>query len=277
MVMSAKTASLGGSISYAAYKYETRAKKRSIFIDENLLICVLQGYKRMHFTHTIVTVEPGSLLLVKRGLYVMSELVPEGLEYRALVIKCNNAFLKEYYLHNKPQTTNPAKSPGYLCIPSSYLLDSFTQQFLTYFRVPDLPGLDKILDLKLQELFLLLTVGSHRTQVMSWIGSIAQEGPIDIGYAVQTHLFQPFTISQLARLCGKSLASFKREFQLRYHTSPKKWITAQRLAHAQLLLNSTTHSITQVAVECGFENVPYFIRLFKQEIGQTPQAWRKVQ
>jgi len=34
-------------------------------------------------------------------------------------------------------------------------------------------------------------------------------------------------------------------------------------------------SITAVAFDCGFNDPAYFGRVFKQEFGLTPQAWRE--
>lgn len=266
-----------GGILVAAYKQEARPVKRSVFIDDNLLLFVLQGYKRLHYHQQVITVEPGSLLLIKRGLYMMAELVDEGLDYRALVINCNRYFLQDWSLKHQPPSKLPIQAVDYVSITSSSLLDSYVQHFLAYFDKPNLAGLDQILHLKLQELFLLLTAGSHRAQVMNWIQYVVSQESFGIEQVVNTYLFQPFSIDELAKLCEKSIASFKREFHAQYGTSPRKWINAQRVTHAQSLLSVTTQSVNEIALACGFENVPYFIRLFKQTIGQPPQQWRKEQ
>lgn len=268
---------MAGGLSVAAYKREAETAQRTVFIDDNLLVFVLQGFKRLHYNQQIITVEPGALLLVKRGLYMMSEWVEEGLDYKALIIHCNKAFLQKWYLNHQPPTKSPVQATDYVSIPSSALLDSYVQHFLAYFDRPDLPGLEQILDLKLQELFYLLTAGSHRAPVMNWVQHVVSQDAVGVEEAVRTYLFQPFSIAELAKLCGKSLAGFKRDFQSQYQTSPRKWINARRIAHARSLLTGTSLSVNEIALACGFENVPYFVRLFKQAMGQPPQQWRKGQ
>jgi AraC-like DNA-binding protein len=267
-----------GEVSFARYKQETVAHKRTMFLKENMLLFVLQGHKNLHFNNFSITAKPGDLLFLKRGLYVMSEFIPEGLSYGALIIFCSNTFLKEFSLKHISVPPEIPVDTGiasyYLTIPSNRLLDSFSDQFLSYFDDPSFPYLEEIFKLKLQELFLLLISGSNRDHVIRWMRGVAHDTPLDIDYVVKTYLFQPFTLSELAKFAGRSLASFKRDFQHKYHTSPKKWINGQRLAHAKMLLNNTSQNISEVAAECGFENVPYFIRSFKQEFGDTPQAWR---
>lgn len=46
------------------------------------------------------------------------------------------------------------------------------------------------------------------------------------------------------------------------------------LGEAKNLLLSTDQTIAQTAYQLGFENPPYFTRLFKKEVGLTPQAYR---
>jgi transcriptional regulator GlxA family with amidase domain len=135
-------------------------------------------------------------------------------------------------------------------------------------------GLENILQLKLQELLLLLLAGSHKKQVLNFLQNIAFGQPLDIDYIVRKHLFQPLTLEELAKLSGRSLASFKRDFQQQYQSSPKKWINDQRLEHARMMLHHSNKQVSEVAMECGFDNVPHFIRIFKQKYGTTPNSAR---
>ena len=44
---------------------------------------------------------------------------------------------------------------------------------------------------------------------------------------------------------------------------------------AKNLLRSTNHTIAETAYDLGFENPPYFSRLFKKETGMTPKEFRE--
>jgi len=131
-----------------------------------------------------------------------------------------------------------------------------------------------LLQLKLEELFLLLISGSHGNEVRAWIQNAVHNQPLDIEYVMRQYLFQPLTLNELAELSGRSLASFKRDFQDRFAGSPRKWILQQRLQHAQMLLSNTDQNIVEVALASGFESAPYFSRAFRQAFGETPHVWR---
>lgn len=58
--------------------------------------------------------------------------------------------------------------------------------------------------------------------------------------------------------------------------SPIQYLINLRLNRACYLLEHTTKSILEVALDCGFENVSYFIRKFKEIRGCTPKEYRKL-
>ncbi len=53
------------------------------------------------------------------------------------------------------------------------------------------------------------------------------------------------------------------------------WITRERLDLARDLLSEPRHSIAEIGWMCGFSSPSYFIRVFRQQTGFTPRAWRE--
>ncbi len=84
------------------------------------------------------------------------------------------------------------------------------------------------------------------------------------------------TLEEYAKLCGRSLASFKRDFEKIYQTTPGKWLKEKRLAHAKFLLETTDLNISEIVMEAGFENTSHFARIFKNQYGHPPLKFRKL-
>lgn len=59
--------------------------------------------------------------------------------------------------------------------------------------------------------------------------------------------------------------------------SPNKFIRIVRLNKAKELLLNPSLSIAAIALDCGYNDPGYFARVFKQEVGTTPQEWRSAQ
>jgi AraC-like DNA-binding protein len=258
---------------FARYKTAVTTDKRTNFITEHTLLFVLGGHKILHIGEHTHIAEAGHIMMMKRGIYTLSEFIPEGLNYEALLLFFTDEFLKKFLHSYQLSTAAAPEMASYMVIPTNELLDNFKNQFMGYFG-KSLDGIENILQLKLQELLLLLLAGPQKQQVLTFLQGIAFGRPLDIDYIVRTHLFQPLSVEELAKLSGRSLASFKRDFQHKFQCPPKKWINEQRLAHARMLLQHTDKQVSEIAMECGFENIPHFIRIFKQEYGITPSADR---
>ncbi|MEM1400490.1 MAG: helix-turn-helix transcriptional regulator, partial [Pseudomonadota bacterium] len=56
--------------------------------------------------------------------------------------------------------------------------------------------------------------------------------------------------------------------------TPSEYVNRIRIEHAAQLLRSTEVSVEDIIDGCGFENVSYFYRLFRRQIGVTPRAYR---
>ena len=86
----------------------------------------------------------------------------------------------------------------------------------------------------------------------------------------KTNYTSPISLEELAYLSGRSLSSFKRDFQSIYNTTPAKWIREKRLSKAHQMLQSSQMSVAEVAYSLGFENPTHFSRIFKQQYGISP-------
>ena len=94
-------------------------------------------------------------------------------------------------------------------------------------------------------------------------------------HTIYQNLFSNISIERLAELTNRSLTSFKKEFRRIFHAPPHRWIIAQRLARAKIMLISTSKTVSEVGVECGFTNISHFIKLFKQHFKITPAVLRQ--
>jgi transcriptional regulator GlxA family with amidase domain len=88
---------------------------------------------------------------------------------------------------------------------------------------------------------------------------------------IDSNLGGKLTLENLARQFGTSPAFFVKVFKKIMGITPFEYIIEGRLTKARMLLTTTTSlSINEVASSCGFENISYFYRLFKQRFEITP-------
>jgi len=78
---------------------------------------------------------------------------------------------------------------------------------------------------------------------------------------------------RLAQIAGMSMATFFRHFRARFGTTPSRFANQARIQRARELLGARQSTVTEVAFEVGFQSVSHFIRLYKQETGETPGSY----
>jgi AraC-like DNA-binding protein len=71
-------------------------------------------------------------------------------------------------------------------------------------------------------------------------------------------------------LTGRSVASFKRDFEKLFQQSPSRWLVKRRLQEAFFLLKERGLLPSDVYLEVGFEDLSLCSFAFKKTYGQAP-------
>ncbi|MDD6380689.1 MAG: AraC family transcriptional regulator [Lachnospiraceae bacterium] len=82
------------------------------------------------------------------------------------------------------------------------------------------------------------------------------------------------TLSSLAQMVGLTPSYFSRKFTQVTGTGMKEYLSYMRLDAAANQLRSTTHNITEIAMDCGFSDSNYFKDAFKKMYGVSPRTYR---
>ena len=90
---------------------------------------------------------------------------------------------------------------------------------------------------------------------------------------VESRLSDDLSLIELARLAGVSAAHFAREFRRHTGHTPHTFVLHRRVERARQLLASG-REIVDVAVACGFADQSHLTRIFKQQLGVTPGAFK---
>ena len=81
-------------------------------------------------------------------------------------------------------------------------------------------------------------------------------------------------VTELATLAGESREAFSRKFRKRTGLTPKQLIDRFLIRKSFELLNSGC-SVKETAFRLEFSNEFVFSRFFKQQMGQSPNQWRR--
>lgn len=77
-------------------------------------------------------------------------------------------------------------------------------------------------------------------------------------------------IERFAYLTGRSLSSFKRDFEKVFNETPHKWLIKKRLDEAYFLIEKKKLKPSDIYLELGFEDLSHFSFAFKKQFGYSP-------
>lgn len=242
-----------------------------------------------------------------RGKKVMHLFDKDGFDYlpgESVIVPANTTMridFPEADMHNPTQCTALAIEGEHIKKTILYLNENFPKQFdegswkldynqYHFYNNEDIallinklistcmsssPGKDVLADLAVKELlFRIMQVQNLNYTNGHYIdGQNSNPLAFIIGY-IKENISVSLSIEELSNKAYMSKSTFYRAFKRELGISPIEFIIQERMALAKKLLLSHHVKIGAISAEIGFQDVNYFIRLFKKTEGITPNQYR---
>ena len=161
-------------------------------------------------------------------------------------------------------------------INNDFLIQKYIEGLLFYFENPSLINED-ILILKVREIILLLSQTQNAESIQVILSQLFSPTTYTFKQIIEANLFSQLTIEELAQQNNLSVSSFKREFAKLYHDTPANYIKARKLEKAAELLQVSDQRITEIAFDCGFNDLANFTKSFTSKYSVSPTNYRQKQ
>lgn len=89
------------------------------------------------------------------------------------------------------------------------------------------------------------------------------------------HYTEPVSLERLACMCAMSRSHFSRMFTLGAGVPLRDYIRNLRLERARELLRDSSLSLTEIAVEVGFYDLPHLDKAFRRRFGISPTEFQR--
>jgi AraC family transcriptional regulator, exoenzyme S synthesis regulatory protein ExsA len=246
-----------------------------MLVGQHLLLFVIEGRYIARFGKGVFTIEKGEGLLVKRAHSVKYEklgFIDQDKPYESLLFFLTDDLVRDFLAFQKGRVGVRANADPLTRISYNEPIQIFLRSILACFN----NGLsDNPLFLQNKLFELLFNLSEINPKLIGAFTGFTTYEPVDLPKVMEANFKENLTLEEYAYRAGRSLSSFKRDFQKVYNISPHQWLLSRRLDFARGLIENSGMKITDVCYESGFESIAHFSRVFKQKFGVVPSVLRE--
>lgn len=279
MITERKQYQLFGKIIFEKVAIEAPFKIPNPMPNEACFLYMIEGQIDYKTQTQSVSIPVNDAVLLKCGNY-FSQMKSSSLSKnnQIVIVHFHPEILKRVYeadlpkIFQKPLKT-PSLQPDLTQINNDFLIQKYIESLLFYFDNPTLINED-LLAIKLKEIILLLCQTKNAPVIQQILSQLFSPTSYTFKQVIENYFYQNIAIEELAQITNLSLSSFKREFKKNYNDSPANYIRNKKLEKAAELLLISNERITDIAFDCGFNDLSNFSTLFHEKYHQTPSNFR---
>lgn len=251
------------------------------FHDLYELILIVNSYGKLYAGNKVMNFKKNDIFMFGPGLahcfYNEKSFVSKGEAAHAIVIFFKEDFLGEdFFFHNDLIRTKLLLQDSAFGIK---VKESNEVMETLFMEINKSKGIDSLIIL-LQLLNILSSQNINKILINTELSKkfITDNDSARLEPLLK-YIFENFkndlNIQEAASLACMNEAAFCRYFKSRTEQTFSQFVNRVRITHATRLLAVEERSISDICYECGYENISYFNRQFKDITGLTPVAYRK--
>ena len=242
---------------------------KDVYFAANSLYYVESGSAILHTQNEKITVRKGEIVLIKQHskLNIQKFKDKAGNDFKSIIFYLFPDFVIEFLKQTKQSKTKSN-------ILSTHIIHLGKHAPLTLFCESLLPLFDKkqlnnsIIKQKTFEV--LQYISKHNKNFLAFLTGNSKHMKIDL-YEFMIHIaVNNYSVNELARLTGRSLSAFKRDFTSVFETTPHQWLLDKKIDYAEELLKEQKMKASDIYFMLGFNELSHFSSAFKKKKGVSP-------
>ena len=249
-------------------RFEEKYFSSEIFLDHHVLVWFLSGEAKIVLADSSHIFVSGDIILFPRNqLATFINYPKDGWAFKSVVLNLTVNRLKDFYVKHDTKPLTKKYRSQIITFKKHPLLKSFQVSLMPYFEMQDvLP--ENIASIKVEEAINIIR--TVEPGIDNLLANFEEPGKINLTDFMEKNYMFNMTLDKFARLTGRSLSTFKRDFNKAFKTTPQKWLTQKRLELAHYQLSEKKRKTVDVYFEAGFENLSHFSYAFKKHFGYSP-------
>lgn len=237
------------------------------FIPEHFIGFQMAGETHASRAQGNTVITESNVLLVRKNQLIRTVKYPskEG-KYQFLSIILDQASLQQYALENKIVVDTRYEGDQKLFFEPDDFLKNYFISLIPYIDKTK-EATPRLADLKIREAIELLL--QWNPDFKNLLFDFNAPYKIDLEEFMRQNYMFNVPITSFAKLTGRSLSAFKRDFIKIFNATPKQWLRDKRLEEAYYLIKYKKEKPAEIYLDLGFENLSHFYYSFKQKFGVT--------
>ncbi|MBB5621885.1 AraC-like DNA-binding protein [Pedobacter cryoconitis] len=264
-------------VSFVYYSELTPVGRNLITFNKCAISFILSGQKELYRGAECTFVGEQEAVVIPNGNAIIAERKLNTEKYSSLVVffpaQLVHAFI-EKYLINKPvpqHLNEAAEQDSFFKFQQTPYIAAYINGLIQLIK-KEVSVPSALLIHKLEELFLLL-MESFPAQLYQIFMPVISDNANRLREIVEANILKNLSLTELAFLANRSLATFKRDFEKEYQVSPGKYIRERKLDAAQHQLKGGA-SVHEIYLQLGYDNVSNFAAAFKKRFGLSPAIYQ---
>jgi len=248
-----------------------RGRESEQFTHEHVFSYQIAGTLTVNDGHKTYTCNEGNFrLLRKKRLAKFKKTPPENGQFQIISIYLDDETLQKFSNEFNLKAEKTTEIPDTLITFKPHpLYISFMDSLWVYLQLPENEQ-RIVMDIKIKEAVqIMLKVNPELKDILF---DFSTPGKIDIEEFMLKNFHFNVQLNRFAYLTGRSLSTFKRDFEKIFHTTPSRWLTQRRLQEAYYLIKEKGRKPSDVYMDVGFEDLSHFSYAFKKQYGVAPSA-----
>lgn len=237
------------------------------FIPEYFLGFQLSGETHAFHANGNTVVTENNIVLVRKNQLIRTIKYPskDG-KYQFLSITLDKDTLQQYALENKIVVEKRYDGKQKLFFEPDDFLKNYFISLVPYINKKK-EATPKLADLKIREAIELLLQSNPDFKYLLF--DFSEPYKIDLEEFMNQNYMFNVSVEAFAKLTGRSLSGFKRDFAKIFDATPKQWLREKRLNEAFYRIKQKKQKPADIYLDLGFENLSHFYFSFKQKFGLT--------
>lgn len=253
-------------IVYSCYYNVSREGEQ--FIPEHVFSYQLSGTLTINLNNKVYTFNEGDFRFSKRNeLAKFVKHPPAHGEFKSVSIRLDQETLRSISREMDYAPAKKYEGESIIQLHPDPLYKTYIDSLIPYLTMSQGDN-EALFTLKVREAVLILLRANP--ELKDILFDFAEPGKIDLEeFMIHNYHFN-VSLERFAYLSGRSLATFKRDFQKIFHTSPSRWLLQKRLEEAYYQIKEKGKKPSAVYLEVGFEDLSHFSYAFKNAFGHSP-------